>query len=1196
MADLMAGPNAPLTKAFLWCGWSCITVDWLLDPSHDLANPLRQSSLSDQLQDAIFLSAAMDCSTKSRAREIPRQFADGRPAPAPLRSESNPEGLPNLKGKAAERVHIDNVACAFVLDEIQKIAARGGASVRENPWRSLHWFLAQEEQMWDSGIWRDKHYAACVFAGARCKSQRLRHNLDEIDAWPPMDCHHVHDSQEWEPRVVRGERIYPSHEEAEYTAPLCFAIAVAASWWACRTGHTTLHVPRMPAIQCVGRREHWIDMDPRCMREWAMAPLALSLGLRPKDQQEDARIPNRAVVQDVLQSDGTLPPHHIYVGLGSHAHRLPTTKWKSPFIPGHNCAEDDWTPAYVDYICNSHLKDCLTELRGLTLVCDCPWQSLCEADILAGLLFEATQPSGTARVEQAGGPSASAVLRRSVFLATPAGTCGTTIPGVVPQRWSQEAVVLAFRKLFPATWLDGFRFPYIEDLINQHPFSCFPEWLAANDLDWDRPLGPHNASRSTLLVQRHADGQQAGAHSHRAAIPPLLPFGLTPDDHFRTSCRLAQQALPIEAAPILDQDLQFAAHLHATARGHLRQWRRRAMGALKELQQRWKPVTAILRTHQETSIRTVTQERDLGLTALLILLISWTDTGYPFGLIQGLPAVGFAPAYGVFPCQPAERLTLQDVLAGWQSHNQTILGQLRPGRDDEFLLRQSTIDAEKGFSTFPMRRAEFLREIKGRAHRLIPRCVITQSSGKQRVIDNADTGGQSERSQDANKLQLCSPFRPAQQIANTLQRMSCQQLVEARAGDAWQTGGEDWPDAYRHSPMSRAESLGCVVTFWHHEWQEPSFQLYGGLLFGLPLAVTSFNRYSKLVESLGRRLVGCLVSMYFDDANLVDWSSSKGSAQWAFSELNKLIGTPFAEEKKQLMASSGTFLGLTHDLSQVMRTGLIHFWIKDRLADKMTSIIKEAISHRRLQPGIAAKLYGVANFFEQAVYGRIGCGGLAAIKQRQYETNTALTDDILASFQVLQAVIQNRPERPYAALPQPTLRFCAASDAALEEPGAGSGGFLLIWFDGETEIREAFVAVIPPEIYSLWEPGTKKIAQLEMMMVLYALVARPSLFRYRKGLWLIDNIAALMCLVRGRSESPDLEKISSLIHLAAFALRTWLWWEYIQSKSNWADSISRLGQSDPWHRDNGFSTSFVHFPTILWHLPFAAVVLVFEFL
>ena len=78
MADLMSGPNAPLTRAFLWCGWRCITVDWLLDDSHDLANPLRQASLAAQLEEVDVIGAAMDCSTKSRAREIPRQFDDGR--------------------------------------------------------------------------------------------------------------------------------------------------------------------------------------------------------------------------------------------------------------------------------------------------------------------------------------------------------------------------------------------------------------------------------------------------------------------------------------------------------------------------------------------------------------------------------------------------------------------------------------------------------------------------------------------------------------------------------------------------------------------------------------------------------------------------------------------------------------------------------------------------------------------------------------------------------------------------------------------------------------------------------------------------------------------------------------------------------------------------------------------------------------
>ena len=77
MADLMAGPNAPLTKAFIRCGWQCITVDWVLDDSHDLSDERRQHSLSKQLEEVIFIAAAIDCSTKSRAREIPRKFEDG---------------------------------------------------------------------------------------------------------------------------------------------------------------------------------------------------------------------------------------------------------------------------------------------------------------------------------------------------------------------------------------------------------------------------------------------------------------------------------------------------------------------------------------------------------------------------------------------------------------------------------------------------------------------------------------------------------------------------------------------------------------------------------------------------------------------------------------------------------------------------------------------------------------------------------------------------------------------------------------------------------------------------------------------------------------------------------------------------------------------------------------------------------------
>ena len=40
--------------------------------------------------------------------------------------------------------------------------------------------------------------------------------------------------------------------------------------------------------------------------------------------------------------------------------------------------------------------------------------------------------------------------------------------------------------------------------------------------------------------------------------------------------------------------------------------------------------------------------------------------------------------------------------------------------------------------------------------------------------------------------------------------------------------------------------------------------------------------------------------------------------------------------------------------------------------------------------------------------------------------------------------------------------------------------------------------------------GDKKIAQLKFCMLLYALVARPGHSRHRRGVWWIDNTAALM--------------------------------------------------------------------------------------
>ena len=70
--------------------------------------------------------------------------------------------------------------------------------------------------------------------------------------------------------------------------------------------------------------------------------------------------------------------------------------------------------------------------------------------------------------------------------------------------------------------------------------------------------------------------------------------------------------------------------------------------------------------------------------------------------------------------------------------------------------------------------------------RLIPRCVITQASGKQRVIDDAYVGLQSERSSDANKLVLCSASSAASATSPVCLRLwTPAHRLHGRMGIGW---------------------------------------------------------------------------------------------------------------------------------------------------------------------------------------------------------------------------------------------------------------------------------------------------------------------------------------------------------------------------------------------------------------------------
>ena len=1222
MVDIFSGPNAPLALAFKLCGWRATAWDRLISPSHDLTVAEHRQSLAQHCTNVTLVAAALPCDTKTRIREIPRFFPDGRPTASPLRSEEYPEGLPHLRGADRDRIARDNLITDFVLELQQQQVQRNLAAIRENPTRSLQWWQAKEVEMWSSGKWMEKCYAACSLMGARCKQQTLRHCIPEIDQWPPVHCNHLHAKDEWHPYSLHGKQHYPSKEEAEYTASLCFLIAVTTSWWAVRTGHAKLKLPRIPQPMPHGERISWLHINPKATREWAMLPTAIQLGISVQ-LTSGCALPARQNSEELNlvardKKPAALADNFIYVGHGWHKHRLRTTKWASPYRVGQHGTAEECMVLYANHLRTSGLIEDIDELQGKTLVCDTPQTEAAPADVLiAELCAHHLDQQGRSReaatTRWGGQPRRKwPALVQQLLMIAHVTHATQAIPPEVQVRWRQDSVFRAFASLYPEHCFRHMQFPFIEDIINQPPFTSYPEWVEAQAELGDEAFGPKIASKGSVYAERHSTGQQQGAFTHRAAMAQLISFQLNPDQHFSEARHAGSHPTPLEATPVADADLRFAADMMCTHYNYLEAARESNFKAFASLKHRWRPVTQRLRSYQTGEHRRVTAAQEIALLGLLVILMCWPDITLAYCTWCGFPAVGYNPWCAIFAARAAAKVGMAYVLEGAQEDAFKILRGMQPSsktftipskdgsapvsvNHDDFVLEATLKDLSKGWCTPLMTWPQLHRAVQGRPVRLIPRIAIQQPSGKLRLIDNADGGGQTATTEDANQLRFCSALQPAVQVAvlwaakqKVGNHIPCQEGVL--------TGGDDWPDAYREKLQAPADAEGCIVTFWHPQQQMPVFVIYHSLLFGNPNSVTSFNRFPKFMEAVVRRFVWILFSMYFDDATIQDWQHQSQQGQRDVQRLMTLLGSPFSPEKRQPMSTRADFLGLEHNTESVAEHGYISFWVRERIEQKINDMMAQAEQGNLLSAGTASKLYGTANFWETGTFGKIGRAGLNAIKDRQHSKEMRVTADIQRSFQILRAINAVQPKRIVAIRDTCDSRFCAASDAAYEA-AKGSGGYLIVTLPmSRHEQRIGCVVQIPSQVYSLWGDHETYIAQLELMMILAAILRHGPKLKHTKGIWFVDNVAALMALVRGRSNEPALDHMALLIHAALFVLHAVIYFEWVESGANWSDGISREGLQDSWHRQNHFSSEVAVMPYPILGLSIKPALKMFEYL
>ena len=172
------------------------------------------------------------------------------------------------------------------------------------------------------------------------------------------------------------------------------------------------------------------------------------------------------------------------------------------FTPGHDVSLAEWGPRYIQWIYDERLH-LLPELEGKTLVCDCSHGGPCEADILAGIIFEVSRPAKAPVNRQSPAGKKPQPVRRV------SSKSRASLVAALPQQvwsFSQETIIACFAKLFPGDWFLGFRFPMIEDLANSPVFMSYLEWRHDRQMDCDGPLGPLESPSNSRARQRHAEG------------------------------------------------------------------------------------------------------------------------------------------------------------------------------------------------------------------------------------------------------------------------------------------------------------------------------------------------------------------------------------------------------------------------------------------------------------------------------------------------------------------------------------------------------------------------------------------------------------------------------------------------------------------------------------------------------------------
>ena len=672
-------------------------------------------------------------------------------------------------------------------------------------------------------------------------------------------------------------------------------------------------------------------------------------------------------------------------------------------------------------------------------------------------------------------------------------------------------------------------------------------------------------------------------------------MGLEPEAHYEASLEFARTGVfPMDDTLAVDTDIRSAAAYMVTAGKLLPTYRKEWFRSLVELARAVAPLTEQLLSYQHPEVAAVAKRINVGFLAAAVVLCAWPDVRLPYRYLSGFRCLGELERTGVLrEVAEAPMMSRSELMAQAEDVVAKAEQPPRAAKEDVDFLRDECLkDYSRGFAG-PLLTKQEADEAYGPGSWVpMPRFMHVQPNGKRRPIDDGKRHSHNKAMMYTETLDCVTAIQPAVHLKAFCAEVREHSKVAPSApfsealasvgfpGGELGSGTEDMPDAYRYVPAHPEEAPFNVVSVWNSAKGRAEYQTVFGHVFGRSAAVVNFHRLQRLVNALGRRWLQLLMSFYYDDVSVQDMDVAGLIGQRHLRGMMELIGLPLSPKKSKDLAPEADYLGLIHSVAKAMEMGEVIFRPRTALSAKLRAMVEKAIDKGTLTPEEASKLRGVVGFLATGCYGQVGRGGAQPLIRRQYADAPpyrlhAALKRALQYYVELQDLPLARRVRIWGAQRPPVV---IATDGRVDDSAPASVAYVA--HDLHTGVKRAGYAVVPDAVVQEWG-GEQGIALVEETAVLLTLQEEGARWQDRDVVWFVDNTVVVAAMCKGSSQSLAIDEGATMLHLVVAKYRWRIWWEYIESKSNWADRLSR-DLADPWLDSMGYSCRRCQMGTWPW--------------